>query len=99
MADFLVWMAQAACILGLLYGAYLCIMYTADSEPAPTQERFDPVTTHTWAAPSSERLRHHLAPVSDNESVEGAHTAPGRQHDQRIHVELRQRAFELRGEL
>ena len=98
MADFLVWMAQTACILGLLYGAYLCITYTAGSEPAPTQERFDPVTTHSWAPPS-ERLCPHLAPVSDNESVEGAHTAPGRQHDPRIHVELRQRAFELRGEL
>jgi len=60
MVDFLVGVAQATCILGLLYGAYLCIAYGSDREPdpdpAPKQEPLDPVTTPTWTA-SPERLR------------------------------------------
>lgn len=56
MAEFLVTLAQALCICGLLYGAYLAITYS-EAEPPKTQECFDPVTTHTWSAPQEESSR------------------------------------------
>jgi hypothetical protein len=48
MAEFLITLAQVLCICGLLYGAYLSIIYS-DAEPPKKQERRDPVTTHKWS--------------------------------------------------
>ena len=57
MVDFLVAAVQASCILGLLYGAYLSITYSAGAEPAKAPMRFDPVTSHSWVV-EHEPVRH-----------------------------------------
>ena len=57
MVEFLIEAVQVTCIIGLLYGAYLCITYGAGYEPAPEPVRFDPVTTHAWMN-APETLRH-----------------------------------------
>lgn len=66
MADFLFALAQAFCILGLLYGAYLSITYRQEDpqqKRSSGEIRFDPVTTHTWSLPA-ETLEDRLRRVS-----------------------------------
>ena len=48
MVEFLVGVAQAACIAGLLYGAYLSITYRDDGEPASAPVRSDAETAQAW---------------------------------------------------
>ena len=58
MVEFLMVMAQGLCILALLGGTYFSI--TRKREPASirTEERYDPVTAHTWQA-RQDRVRRH----------------------------------------
>ncbi len=48
MVEYLIAAVQGLCLLGLLCGAYFSIVYGPDTEAAPSAERFDPVTTHSW---------------------------------------------------
>jgi hypothetical protein len=49
MVEILVASVQGLCIVGMLVGAYLSISYGAHAEAAPaSDERFDPVTAHSW---------------------------------------------------
>ena len=57
MVEFLVSVAQATCIAGLIYGAYLCITYRAEAEPASAPVRSDPAASHAWMN-APETLRH-----------------------------------------
>lgn len=41
---------QAACIAGLLFGAYLSIGEGEKPAVRASDARFDPVTTHAWQA-------------------------------------------------
>ena len=57
MVEFLVGVAQATCITGLLYGAYLCITYSDDGERASAPVRSDSAASQAWMN-APETLRH-----------------------------------------
>lgn len=48
MVDFFYTLGQSLCLVGLLYGAFLCISYRPDGDTGGRNARFDAVTTHAW---------------------------------------------------
>ena len=52
MVDFLFALGQVLCVLGLLYGAYLCITFAPEEKPSKAAVHFDPITTHAWEVPA-----------------------------------------------
>lgn len=46
--------AQAGCLAGLAYGAYLSVTYSED-ETAAMPVRYDPATGHVWTAVTEHR--------------------------------------------
>lgn len=47
--DFLFYLGQVACIIGLLYGAFLSVTHTDGGEkPSSKDCEYDPVTGHVW---------------------------------------------------
>jgi hypothetical protein len=91
MGDILVSIALLACIGGLFYGAYHCIAYGGDAEPARETERYDPVTLHTWPVPQVRSP----TPRAHRPLLRPAPPAA----QQRIDIELRELALELRADL